>query len=78
MNLNQAAKHIGISARTLRLAIQRGEIEAEHPVSGGPWVLNRSALHTDAALRLVERVRHSRRDATVPTSKQANIDFSIT
>jgi len=78
MNLGQAAKHIGISDRTLRLAIQRGEIEAEHPVSGGPWVLNRSALHTEASLRLVERVRHSRRNLTVPTSKQVNFDFSNT
>src|SRR5215831_12333928 len=78
MNLNQAAKHIGISARTLRLAIQRGEIEAEHPVSGGPWVLNRSALLTEAALQLIERVRHLRRNPTVPTSKQDNFDFSNT
>jgi DNA invertase Pin-like site-specific DNA recombinase len=78
MNLGEAAKHIGISDRTLRLAIQRGEIEAQHPVSGGPWVLNRSALHTEAALRLVERVRHSRRNLTVPTSEQVNFDFSNT
>jgi len=78
MNLGQAAKHIGISDRTLRLAIQRGEIKADHPVSGGPWVLNRSDLQTEAALRLLERVRHSRRNPTVPTSKQDNFDFSNT
>jgi len=78
MNLGQAAKHMGISDRTLRLAIQRGEIKADHPVSGGPWVLNRSDLHTEAALRLVERVRHSRRNLTVPASEQVNLDFSTT
>ena len=78
MNLTQAAKHMGIHGHTLRLAIQRGEIEAQHPVSGGPWVLNRSALHTEAALRLVERVRYSRRNLTLPTSKQVNFDFSNT
>jgi hypothetical protein len=40
MNLGQAARHMGIADRTLRLAVQRGEIQADHPVSGGPWVLN--------------------------------------
>jgi hypothetical protein len=78
MNLNQAARHMGITARTLRLAIQRGEIKADHPVSGGPWVLNRSALHTEAALQLVERAGHLRRNLTVPTSEQVNLDFSNT
>jgi hypothetical protein len=78
MNLGQAAKQIGISDRTLRLAIQRGEIKADHPVSGGPWVLNRSDLQTEAALRLLERVRRSRRNPTVPTSKQDNFGFSNT
>jgi len=77
MNLTQAAKHMGIHGSTLRLAIHRGEIEAQHPVSGGPWVLNRSALHTEAALRLIERIQQ-RRNLTTPTSKQENFDFSNT
>jgi len=77
MNLTTAAKHIGISDRTLRLAIDRGEIEAEHPVSRGPWVLNRRALQTEAAARLVERVRGQRKP-TISTSQQENFDFSNT
>jgi len=77
MNLTTAAKYIGISDRTLRLAIDRGEIEAEHPVSRGPWVLNRRALQTEAAVGLVERVRGQRKP-TIPTSQQENFDFSNT
>ena len=37
MNLTEAAHRLGISARTLRLAVERGEIEAEHPFAEGPW-----------------------------------------
>jgi DNA invertase Pin-like site-specific DNA recombinase len=78
MNLQKAAQHIGINARTLRLAIERGEIHAEHPVSGGPWVLNRRALETEAAIQLVQRVRRGRRRPAIPTPEQENFDFSNT
>ena len=37
----EAADHLQISGITLRLAIQRGEIQAEHPLASGPWVINR-------------------------------------
>jgi hypothetical protein len=39
MNLTEAAKTLGVSPRTLRLAVERGEIEAEHPLDDGPWIL---------------------------------------
>jgi hypothetical protein len=45
-----------MSGATLRLAIERGEIEADHPLANGPWVINRSALETAAALQFAERV----------------------
>jgi DNA invertase Pin-like site-specific DNA recombinase len=35
LNLSQAAALIGIAARTLRLAAERGEIEAKHPLEDG-------------------------------------------
>ena len=78
MTLTTAAKHVGISDRTLRLAIDRGEIEAEHPVSRGPWVLNRRALETEVAKQLVERIRQGQRKPTIPSSQQENFDFSTT
>jgi hypothetical protein len=78
MNLTTAAKHVGISDRTLRLAIDRGEIEAEHPVSRGPWVLNRRALETEVATQLVKRIRQGQRKPTISSSQQENFDFSNT
>ena len=57
MNLTEAAHRLGISARTLRLAVERGEIEAEHPLADGPWVFHRHVLETEAAATLVARVR---------------------
>ena len=41
LTLTEAADHLQISGITLRLAIQRGEIQAEHPLASGPWVINR-------------------------------------
>ena len=78
MNLTEAATSLSLSGRTLRLAVERGEIEAEHPLADGPWVINQRALETDAAARFVERVRRSNRDPAIPTSLQDGFEFSTT
>ena len=36
LNLTRAAELLGISPKTLRLAAERGEIEAVHPFPDGP------------------------------------------
>jgi DNA invertase Pin-like site-specific DNA recombinase len=78
MNLNEAARVLGISARTLRLAVERGEIEAAHPLRDGPWVFHRQALETPAAAALVARVRDRNHRPAVPTSQQRALVFSGT
>ena len=78
MNLTQAAISLGVSGRTLRLAIERREIEAERPLADGPWVINQRALETDAAAKFVERVRRSNPDPAIPTSQQNGFEFSTT
>ncbi|NMQ06239.1 recombinase family protein [Candidatus Accumulibacter phosphatis] len=78
MNLTEAAEHMGVSARTLRLAVARGEIEAQHPLADGPWVFNRDTLRTAAAAALVERVRSRTRQSAVPNTEQITFDFSST
>src|ERR1700730_16121014 len=57
MTLTEAARVLGISPRTLRIAVERGEIEAVHPLPDGPWVFQRSVLNTPAAAALIARVR---------------------
>ncbi len=78
MNLTEAANTLGVSARTLRLAVERGEIEAEHPLDDGPWIFNRCAIETEAATQFLARVRGSNRNPAIPTSKQSTLGFSTT
>jgi hypothetical protein len=76
MNLTEAAQLLGISARTLRLAAERGEIDATHPLPDGPWVFSRAALATEAAERMVARIRRRHHEAAVPDAQQATLGFS--
>jgi len=78
LTLTEAAGHLHISGITLRLAIERGEIEAEHPLANGPWVINRCALETEKAARLVERSRRQRGNPVLAIFDQGIIDFSAT
>jgi DNA invertase Pin-like site-specific DNA recombinase len=57
VNLTDAADYLGISSRTLRLAIDRGEIPADHPFADGPWVINRAILDGEAAQDLKQRAK---------------------
>ena len=78
MNLTRAAAFLGVSPRTLRLAIDRSEIAASHPFADGPWVLNQRGLQTSTAAEVVRRAQHPGRDPTIPTDQQATFGFSTT
>ncbi len=78
MNLTHAATFLGVSPRTLRIAIDRSEIAASHPFPDGPWVLNQRDLQTSTAADVVRRARHSGRDPAIPTDQQATFGFSTT
>jgi len=76
MNLTEAAHALGISARTLRLAVERGELEAAHPLADGPWVFQRRVLETEAAAALVARVRRRVQGVAIPSTAQTTLNFS--
>jgi DNA invertase Pin-like site-specific DNA recombinase len=76
--LTEAAAHLGVSGITLRLAIERGEIAAEHPLPDGPWVLNRRGLETAASAQLVERSRRHKRAPVLAIPDQGLLDLSAT
>jgi len=76
LTLTEAAEQLHISGITLRL--ERGDIEAEHPLANGPWVLNRRALETEKAVRFAERLRRQPRNPVLEASDQGVIDFSAT
>jgi hypothetical protein len=77
LNLTEAAAILGLSPKTLRLAVERGEITAEHPLSEGPWIFHGSALGTDAARALVQRVQQGNTPA-LPLDRQGAFAFSRT
>lgn len=78
MNLTQAAAFLGVSQKTLRLAVERGEIDAEHPLADGPWLFNRSALQSQAASHLVTRARRRGGTPTGPSDAQQDLLLSST
>ena len=75
MTLTQAAATLAVSAKTLRLAAERGEVEAQHPLADGPWIFKATALETDAARRLAQRTRNT---PAGHDSRQQNLDLSMT
>jgi hypothetical protein len=75
MTLTRAAATLGISAKTLRRAAERGEVESQHPLADGPWIFKRTALETDAARRLAQRTRNT---PAGHDSRQQNLDLSMT
>jgi len=78
MNLTEAASYLQVSSRTLRLAVERGELKAEHPLSDGPWIFSRQELQGHAAEQLTSRSRHRRRTPAVPNENQRKLYLSAT
>jgi len=58
LNLTKAAALIDVSPKTLRLAAESGEIDANHPLPDGPWIFSRAVLTGSAAKSLTERAAH--------------------
>jgi DNA invertase Pin-like site-specific DNA recombinase len=78
MTLTAAAKFVGLSAQTLRLAVERRELDADHPLPEGPWIFRRSNLQTEAVQRLVERVRRASHHPASPSTQQGTLNLSGT
>jgi hypothetical protein len=78
MNLTEAAAFLHVSPRTVRLAIEAGELHAEHPLSDGPWLVNRQELMSAAAQRINQRAHRRGRRPAIPSENQNNFQFSST
>lgn len=57
LNLSGAARHVGVTAKTLRLAAEAGDIEATHPLPDGPWIFSRAELTGPGARQIADRAR---------------------
>ena len=77
LNLSGAAKLLGVAPKTLRLAAEAGEIEANHPLADGPWVFERTELSKTAAQQLRKRAQKNPKHPAVSHPDQQNL-FSST
>jgi hypothetical protein len=78
MNLTQAAAFLDINSHTLRLALERGETPAEHPLAAGPWIVSRNSLEADASKRLASRVHDRKQASAIQAANQGTLDLSDT
>jgi hypothetical protein len=77
LNLTNAAGLLRVSAKTLRLAAESGEIEAIHPLADGPWIFSRSVLDGPAARLLAERAKRRLNHPAGPHPDQQNLFNSM-
>ncbi len=78
LNLGDAAKLLGVTPKTLRLAAEAGEIEGAHPLPDGPWIFSRSKLATPQARQIVDRTRKNPRYPTGSHPNQESLFPSAT
>ncbi len=73
LNLTQAASMVGVSGKTLRLAAERGDVDAMHPLEDGPWLFRRTDLDAPAAQQLLSRSQTRAKHPAGPDPAQENI-----
>jgi hypothetical protein len=78
LNLSKAARFLGIASKTLRIAVESGEIEALHPLCDGLWIFSRSSLTGAQAQSIAMRARASANYPTGPHPDQQNLFSSTT
>lgn len=78
LHLSDAARLLKVAPKTLRLAVEVGEIEARRPLPDGPWIFARPALTSDAANSLVEKARRNARYPAEPSRGQQSLFPSTT
>ena len=57
LTLKEAAAYVRLTPKTLRRTVERGEINAMHPLREGPWIFKRDDLDQPRAHEILSRVR---------------------
>lgn len=78
LNLTRAASVVGVAPKTLRLAAERGDIDARHPLPDGPWLFHRTDLNGTAARRPATGARTGGKHPAGPGDQQESLFPSIT
>ena len=77
-NLTKAAAHLQVSAKTLRLAAERGDISGIHPLPDGPWLFDRAVLDMPETKASIHHARQHAKDPTRPALEQQSLFASMT
>jgi hypothetical protein len=77
-NLTKAATHLQVSAKTLRLAAERGDISGIHPLPDGPWLFDCAVLDTPETKAIIQHARQHARDPAGPALEQQSLFASMT
>jgi DNA invertase Pin-like site-specific DNA recombinase len=77
MNLTEAAAHLGVSPKTVRRAVEDGEIKAMHPLQDAPWIFKRADIDEPAFRERFEK-RVSRKPPAGPDRRQLDLTISST
>ncbi|MHA7774511.1 recombinase [Roseibium sp. M-1] len=78
LNLNKAARLLGVAPKTLRLAAEACEIEGVHPLPDSPWIFSRAELRKPRAQQIVRRARKNPKYPAGSHSDQQNLFTSTT
>jgi DNA invertase Pin-like site-specific DNA recombinase len=78
LNLSNAARLLGVTPKTLRLAAEAGKIEGTHPLPDGPWIFSRSVLAGPEARQIVHRARQNPKYPAGSHPDQQNLFSSTT
>lgn len=73
LNLTNAARLLGVTPKTLRLAAEAGDIQSVHPLPDGPWIFARSELGNPAAQQLAQHARQNPKHPTGSHPDQQNL-----
>ena len=78
LNLTKAAAYLQVSAETLRLAAERGEISGIHPLPDGPWLFERAVLASHETGAVIQCARQRAKDPAGPVIEQQSLFPSTT
>ena len=78
LNLTDAARLLGVSAKTLRIAAETGVVKGDHPLSDGPWLFSRSELATPQAQHVAFEAKQRAKHPAEPHPDQKNLFPSTT
>jgi hypothetical protein len=78
LNLSKAARLLHVSPRTLRLAVEAGDIDAIHPLPDGPWIFSRAFLSSPPARAITERAQQNLKYPAGSHPDQQSLFSSIT